>query len=124
MTCARFADSLDQLFQSRQKTIVADAQQGTTGNVAHAGSFDHQRAWSPGSKPSIPVEVFLSNNAIVRRAPWHHRGHPGATLQFKPSDANRLKHERALGFARCWPERVRNVMTNWILKFPHLESLY
>src|SRR5258707_7094035 len=80
LTVAGLADRIDQLFQSRQKSIVTDAQQRAARNVANAGSFNHQRRQSSPGKPSIPIKIVLGNKSIVSRAPWHHRRHPRPTV--------------------------------------------
>ena len=58
--------------------IVADAQQWTARNVPNAGGLDHQHARLPVGKAAIPVEHVWRDEAVVGRAPWHHRRHPSA----------------------------------------------
>ena len=88
---AGFAHGVDQLFQSREKSIVTDAQQRPARNVANAGSFYHQRGWLPLRKTAIPVKVVLGNEAITSGAPWDHRRDPRATRQRQRTDVDWLK---------------------------------
>src|SRR5262245_44154088 len=64
LTVAGFADGFDQLLQPGKKSIMADAQQGPAGNIAHAGSFNHNCAGSTGSKAAIPIEIVPGDETI------------------------------------------------------------
>src|SRR5205807_10412648 len=79
LTVAGFANGLDKLFQSRQKSIVTDAQQRPAGNVANPGRFNHQRRGPALGKPPIPIKIILRDKSIFSRAPGDHRRHPRAT---------------------------------------------
>ena len=93
LTVAGFAHDINELFQSRQKSIVTDAQQRPTRNVANAGSFNHQcRRFSFG-KSTIPIKIVLRDKSIFSCAPWHHRRHPGAIVESDRTDLDWLEEE-------------------------------
>src|SRR5215213_4908299 len=71
LTITRLSHHLDELPQSRDETIVADAKQRTTRNVAHAGRLNDQHSGPPFRKASIPIEVLLRHKTVVRRPPRH-----------------------------------------------------
>src|SRR5262245_20792602 len=83
LTITRLSDGLNQLFQSRQKSIITDAQQWPARNVAHAGRFHHECRWFPFGKSSIPIEIVLRDESVFRRAPRHHRRNPRATVELQ-----------------------------------------
>src|SRR6266571_2896694 len=116
---ASFAHGLNQLFQSRQKSIVADAQQRPAGNVAHAGSFDDERRGLSFGKSSIPIEVVLGDETVFGRAPRHHRRHPRAALKRDRTNPNWPKKKRAARFCHRGPMRFRNRMLDGIRELPH-----
>ena len=81
LTVTGFAHRVDELFQSREKSIMTDAQQRPAGNVANAGRFNYQCRGSAFRKPPIPIKIALGDESIFGRAPRHHRRHPGATVE-------------------------------------------
>src|SRR5712692_9350374 len=114
MTFACFSNRLDQLFQSGQKSIVADSQEWSAGNIANAGGFNNQRAGSSCGESSIPVEAVLSDKTIFRRAPRHHRRHPGAAFQPYRANLNWFEKKRLLCLFRRGPTSFRNRMLDWV----------
>src|SRR5690242_6635705 len=103
LTAARFFHRLNQLAQSGNKAIVADAQQWTTRNIAHARRLNNEHTRASFRKTSIPVEVLLRHKTIFSRTPRHHRRHPRATTRFEPPDLNRTKQTRARRFISVRP---------------------
>src|SRR5437016_5671102 len=93
LTIAGFAHGVGQLFQSREKSIVTDAQQGPARNVANAGGFNHQRRGLAFVKPPVPIKIILGNKSIFSRAPGNHRRHPGATGERDWTNANWLEQK-------------------------------
>src|SRR5260370_7573279 len=91
LTIARCAHRFDELLQSWQEPIVADAQKRPAGNIAHARRFDDQRRGSSVSKTAIPIEIVLRNKTVFGRAPGHHRRHPDPTCECYSPNAYRLK---------------------------------
>src|SRR5690242_300571 len=98
LAAARFFHRLDQLAQTGNESIIADAEQWTTRNVAYARRFDHQHTRPTFSKALVPVEVLLRHESIFSRTPWHHRRHPRATERFEPADFNRTEQARTRSF--------------------------
>ena len=78
---AGLAHHVDQLPQSGQEPIVADAQQRPAGDVADARRLHHDRARAPASEAGVPVEHARSDVALLGRAPRHHGGDPRAMPQ-------------------------------------------
>src|SRR5437870_2835398 len=93
-TFAGFAHYVDELFQSRQKSIVTDAQQRPARNVANAGCFDYQSRRPSFGKPPIPIKIVLCDKSIFRRAPGNHRRNPRSTLERQWTDLNWLEEKR------------------------------
>ena len=111
MTFACFANRFDELLQSGHETIVTNAQQRTTGNIAHAGGFDDERCRSSFSKPAIPIQVVLGNEPVFGRAPGHHRRHPRAVFKLDSEPILiGLKQKRLARFVSSRPARFRYLM--------------
>src|SRR2546421_12915250 len=71
LTVAGFAHGVGQLFQSREKSIVTDAQQGPARNIANAGGFKDQRRGPAFGKPLIPIKIILRDKSSFSRAPGY-----------------------------------------------------
>src|SRR5205085_6606774 len=116
--CACAPDGLDQFAETRQKTIMPDAQQRPTRNVAHARRFDDNRARPAGSETPVPIEILARHKPVFGRAPRHHRGHPSALLKRQGADAERLKQERARGLCFSRPVRFKQFVSDGICGTP------
>src|SRR5260370_20944161 len=66
-TIARCAHPFDELLQSWQEPIVADAQKRPAGNIAHACRFRDHRRGPYVSTTAIPIEVVLRNTTVLGR---------------------------------------------------------
>src|ERR1043165_8664606 len=119
-TAARFLHRVDQLPQPRNEPIVADPQQWTTRNVAHARRFNDEHARTSFSKAAIPIEVLLRHKAVFGRTPRHHRGHPRAAPRFERTDLHRTKQSRTCRFVSRRPRRFFYLVSDWTCELPHL----
>src|ERR1043166_5014245 len=95
LAATRLLHCLDQLAQTGNESIVADAQQWTTRDVAHARSFDDQYAGTPFREAPIPIEVLLRDESVLRRSPRHHRRYPRAAACLELPKPDRTKEPRA-----------------------------
>src|SRR5262245_63779818 len=86
MAFARALHRLRELAQTRKEPVVADAQERTGGDVADAGRLDHDRTWLSAREALVPGEVLVGDEAVLGRAPWHHRRHPRAALEPHAAD--------------------------------------
>ena len=100
--------------------IVADAQQWTTRNIAHAGCFYDEHARASVSKAPVPVEILLCDDAVFSRAPRHHRRHPRPAARFERADAHGLEQQRARGFSGGRPASYFYLVSDWTRELPHL----
>src|SRR5207244_3104063 len=119
LASARFTYCLDQLFQSGQKSIMPDSEQGPARNIAHTGGFDDQRGRSSFRETPIPIEIFLSDEAVFSRPPGDHRRYPGAACECERTDVYRLKQQRLYGLVSRGPERFRNRMPDGVRELPN-----
>src|SRR6266404_959978 len=119
LASARFASRLDQLFQSGQKSIMPDSEQGPARNIANTGGFDDQRGRSSFRETAIPIEIVLSDEAVFSRPPGDHRRHPGAACECERTDVYRLKEQRFYGLVSRGPARFRNRMLDGVRELPH-----
>src|ERR1044071_5620554 len=120
LATTRFAHSLDQLAQSRNKPIVTDTKQWPTRNISHARSFDHEHSRTPFRKPSIPIEILLCDETIVGGTPRHHRRHPRPAARLELADLNSSEQSRSCGFFSRGPARFEYLVTDWFREFPHV----
>src|SRR5436190_2393249 len=120
LSLAGFADSLDQPFQPRQKTIMSNAKQRPTGNVAHAGGFDDQLRGPAYREAPVPVKIVLSDKSLLGRSPGDHGGHPGAARELQRAQLDRLKQQGLSGGCHRGPDAVRNRMLDWLCELPHV----
>jgi hypothetical protein len=102
-SAARAAHGVDQLRQSRDEAIVADAQQRTARNVTHAGGLDDERRRLSLSEALVPAEHAGRNEAVVSRPPRHHRRHPRPVGQLQPSHVERTEERRRRRARRVRP---------------------
>ena len=94
---ARFTASTSRR-EAGEKAVVADAQQRTAGDVANAGRLDDDRARATARETLVPGDDVVGDEAVLGRAPGHHRGNPGALLDLEPPDFERRKQARARRF--------------------------
>src|SRR5262249_39639617 len=92
---ALLAHSVDEASQPGHEAVVADAQERTARDVADAGRLDHEHARPTLAEARVPGGPLVGAEAVFRRAPRHHRGHPRALLGDDGSDARGLKEPRA-----------------------------
>src|SRR5689334_21152211 len=116
----RFTHRLDEFAQPRNKTIVANAKQWTTRNVAHARRLDDQHTRPAFGKTSIPVEIMFGDEAVFRRAPRHHRRYPRAAARFCFANGDRAKQSRPRRLVRRGPTCLEYPVPDGIRKFPHV----
>src|SRR5687767_8588282 len=86
LATTRLAHDLDQFSQTRYEAVVADTQQWTTWNVAHASRLDDEHRRPPFGKPPVPIEILLRDNPVFSRPPRHHRRHPRTASRLELSD--------------------------------------
>jgi hypothetical protein len=120
LALAGFSYGFNQLSESRQKAIVANAHERAAGNVADTGGFHDQNPRPSFSKASIPIEIVVGNKTVFRRPPGHHRRHPGAIQDFQRPDPDRLVKERLGRLVGPGPASRQNGMLDWITKLPHI----
>ena len=72
---------VDEVGEPGDEAIVADAQERPARDVADAGRLDDDRAGLPLGEAAVPVEHVRRDEAVLGRAPRHHRRHPGALLE-------------------------------------------
>src|SRR5438270_13882645 len=80
LTVTSFAHRVDELLQSREKSIMTDAQQRPARNVANAGRFEYQCCGPAFRKSPIPIQIVVGDESILRRGPRRRRRYAGATL--------------------------------------------
>src|SRR6185437_11039198 len=124
VAATRLTNSLDQLAQTGDESIVPDAQQRTTRNITHARRLDDEHTRTSFSKSSIPIKVLLRDKAILCRAPRHHRRHPRPVARLDFSDSNRTEQSRTRRFLSVGPARLEYFVSNRICEFPHLYTDY
>ena len=73
---AALVDRVHQVRKSRDEAVVADAQQRTARHVTNSGRFDHQHARQAIREPAVPIQHVGGDEAVLGRAPRHHRRHP------------------------------------------------
>ena len=96
LAVARLAHHAHELAQSGEEAVVADAQQRAAGHVADAGRLDHECPGTPAREAAIPVEHLGGDEAVLGRAPRHHRRHPGALVAGRrlPTRTGEKRRER------------------------------
>ena len=109
---AALAHGLDESAQPGHEAVVADAQQGAAGDVADAGGLDHEHARPPLGEARVPRQHLVGDEAVVRRAPRHHRRHPRPLLGHHRADARRLEEPRALRLLARGPARRRQAVAD------------
>ena len=77
------AHGLDQRRQAGDEAVVADAQQRPARDVADAGRLDDDRAGLPLREALVPASTSGGDEAVLGRAPRHHRRHPGALRELR-----------------------------------------
>src|SRR5207248_898481 len=116
---ARPLDGGDQLTQARYESIVADAEQRPARDVANARRLDDQRAGPSGREPLVPVEHFVSDEALVGRAPGNHRRDPRALAQAQAPGDERREPPRSPCFVYGGPAGRQQWMTDIFRRMPH-----
>ena len=91
LAVARAAHGVDERAQSRHEARLADAQQRPARDVADTGGLDDQSAGAPAGEALVPGEYVRGDDALLGRAPRHHRGHPGPLAQLLRAQADRLE---------------------------------
>ncbi len=80
--------------QSGEEPVVPDAQKRTARHVPHAGRLDDDRARPPFRETCVPVADGVGDEAVLGRAPGHHRRDPGALRQAQGAETNRREQAR------------------------------
>ncbi|MCB9903199.1 MAG: hypothetical protein H6831_02205 [Planctomycetes bacterium] len=91
LAAGALAHALDQTLEPGEEAIVPDAQQRTGRHVADARRLDHQHAGAAVGEAAVPVEHFLGDEALLVRAPRHHRRNPAARARFERAEAAGLE---------------------------------
>jgi len=87
-------DGVDESPQPLDIAVMSDAQQRPARNVTHARRLDDDRAWATAREPLVPGDDRVGDEAVVGRAPRHHRRDPRSLLERQPSLAKRRKQAR------------------------------
>ena len=96
---------VDERAQARDEAVVTDAQQRSARDVADAGRLDDDRAGLPLREALVPVEHVGGDEAVLGRAPRHHRRHPGAVGELQAAGSKRTEQPRRCRFCRLRPAR-------------------
>ena len=103
-------------------TVVADAQQRPARDVANAGRLHDDRAWPTAREPLVPGDDGIGGKAVIRRAPGHHRGNPGALRERQPTFLERREQARALGFLTRGNRAGLGGVANAFRRTPHNQT--
>src|SRR5262245_51508946 len=85
-TVAGLTHSPNELFEPRQKAIVADSQKGTAGDVPDASCFDDDGAWLTSSEPLVPRQHVIRHEPILGSPPGNHGRDPRAIGKRQTAD--------------------------------------
>ena len=119
MPAACLAYCIGQAFEAGKKTIMPDAQQRPARHVANSSRLDDDGARPPARETAVPVDDIVGDIAVVRRAPRHHRRHPGALLQLQRADPDRREKTRRRGFRRGGNAAGLRLELNALRRAPH-----
>ena len=110
--------------QTLDVTVVADPQQRSARHVADAGRLDDDRAGPAARETLVPGDDGVVDEAVLGRAPGHHRGNPGPLRQDTIADRYRRKQPGSRGFARAGNAAPARRIANALRGTPHgLECL-
>jgi len=91
LAAGRFFDGGGELLEAGHEPIVTDPQQRPRCDIANAGRLDDDHAGSTLRESRIPIDHVFGDEAVVGRAPRHHRRHPRARPRESRPDHERLK---------------------------------
>jgi hypothetical protein len=113
------ADGFDEFAEPGQEAFVADAQERSTGYVAHARRFDDDGTRSPRRETPVPFEHFARHETVFRRAPRNHRRNPRPLFKLERANLDRLKEESTRRRLARRPARVGDVVPDDFRWVPH-----
>ena len=123
LTPTRLANRLYEFAQSWNETIVADAKQWATRNVANAGCLYDDCTGPAFGIARIPVEYIPSHHPVFGRAPGDHGRHPGTLRKLDRPHSHRAEKARRFRlFTRRPRPRIRFVLDSF-LRSPHARQL-
>src|SRR3954466_7850548 len=94
---AGFTYHANEVPKSRQKSVVASAEQGAAGDISDACGLNDDGSWPPTRKALVPFENLRSDKPVLPRPPWHHGRNPGALRQLQRTDTHRGEETRPCG---------------------------
>ena len=108
---AVLAHGVDETAETRDEALVADAQERPARDVPDAGRLDDEHAGAAVGEACVPREHVLRHEAVLGRAPRHHRRYPRPLLgHCAATDRRRLEEPRAGGLLARRPASRRQRM--------------
>ena len=117
------AHAFGQALEAGEISVMADAQQGSARDIAHARGLDNQCRGAAARKALVPSEHRRRDIAVFGRAPRNHGRNPGARRQSDRTQRDRLEQLRLLGLNRGGPGRIQRRVLDTLRRTPRRHGL-
>ncbi len=120
---APLSHRLDEALEAREKAIVANAEERAARHLADPRGLDDDHARRAVGEATVPVEHLLRDEAVLGRAPRHHRRHPAPLVDEQPrGEAERREERRPRGLGGRGVLDDRQSVTDARRGLPHGSS--